>query len=145
MRLRQWVNRHPTLASSTIAAPMVVVGALLLHVRGGPRPAPTFPDQFFFSTDDGATVFADDISKNPPFDHGGSEAVRAHVYTADGGKHRWVAYLEKSDGPPASPVILVKAPGKGEWSPQMSAAGLKIIAVRPPERTGAGPLEELQP
>ena len=53
--------------------------------------------QGWFTTDDGATLFKDNVARVPPFDHGGHEAVGEVVYTADGGKHQWVQYLTKFD------------------------------------------------
>ena len=57
----------------------------------------------FFTIDDGATLFQDDAGKVPPFQHDGHEAVRAMVFTCDGGQHHWVQYLEKYSGE-AKPV-----------------------------------------
>jgi hypothetical protein len=49
----------------------------------------------FFSDDDGKTFFVDDRAKLPPFDHNGKPAYRARVYTCDGGKTKFVGWLER--------------------------------------------------
>src|SRR5688500_13766950 len=49
----------------------------------------------WFTTDDGKTLFTDNARKLPPFDHYGKPAYRAYVYTCDGGKTQFVAFLER--------------------------------------------------
>jgi hypothetical protein len=91
----------------------------------------------WFTTDDGKTLFTDEARKLPPFDHDGKPAYRAYVYSCDGGKTRFVAFLErytpdalrqleeqrKSSMPPELGVIdrlmnqgrEVKRPGDANW------------------------------
>lgn len=80
-----------------------LVAALLLFIAGTgaliwfeTRPKlPEGPPRAYYTTDDGKTLFADDAERLPPFDHGGKQAVRAHVFSCDGGKARFVGYLER--------------------------------------------------
>jgi hypothetical protein len=91
----------------------------------------------WFSDDDGKTWFKDDPKKITPFDHNGKQAVMCFVYTKDGGKTQFVAYLmrhqlgwkEKAEGirhsgkdanlrdrmTLMSPPMEVKKPGDSEW------------------------------
>jgi hypothetical protein len=89
--------------------------------------------QAFYTVDEGKTLFVNDLSRIPPFSKDGQEAVRAAVYTDDGVKTQWVAYLQKySDddkntletnpksyltGVPILP--LVKKPGAQVWTSQL--------------------------
>ena len=51
--------------------------------------------QSWYTDDDGKTWYADDKSLSPPIDHNGKTAVRAYVFSCDGGKHEFVGYLER--------------------------------------------------
>jgi hypothetical protein len=100
-------------------------------MKPGPRPV-----KDFYTVDDGATLFADKMETLPPFDHEGKPAVRAGVYSYDGGKTHFVAWLQKlpedalkerianAGGDPAKvddddvaalAGWLVKKPGDAQW------------------------------
>jgi hypothetical protein len=127
---------------------------------GGGAGGPRVPAQAYYTIDDGQTYFADDINKVPPFEHEGREAVRAHVFTCDGGRTTFVAYLEKytplakqrieellERDPPVDPImfedimmtgVLVRRPGDphNRWVPQMNweLAG-RVTEIRCPDGT----------
>ena len=126
MGIRDSINQGPGVALAVVCA-AVASAAILRGSNCGLASAPgrSFRRKSFFSSDDGATVFEDESTKVVPFMNDGRETVRAHVYTIDGGKTRWVAYLEKPQ--PSQP--FVKKPGKGVWAPRDSQVGLKIIEV----------------
>ena len=63
--------------------------------RTGRSPAFTRSTRTRTTVDDGATYFPDDANKIPPFTKDGKEAVRARVFSCDGGKTKYVAYLER--------------------------------------------------
>jgi hypothetical protein len=70
----------------------VGIGVIVSNLKGqGP---PGYAHYAFYSDDDGASYFEDSNQLVPPFDHGGKLAYRAHVFTYDGGKTKWVGYLE---------------------------------------------------
>jgi hypothetical protein len=116
------------------------------------------PDEAFYTTDDGKTLFADDAAKVAPFDHDGRQAVRAYVFTCDGGTTGFVQYLEKySDEvkrqlepqsgrpgwrPPTS-MALVKRPGPGQWVPGMSQEASRLTLPSCPG--GKGPPRQVTP
>ena len=112
------------------------------------------PTQAYYTTDDGATLFASPRTTVPPFEKDGKTAVLAHVFSCDKGKTRFVGYLvkfnedfakraaaeaaaaAKSGTPPkggglmASPSaamsMLVKKPGSSEWLPFTSPKASNI-------------------
>jgi hypothetical protein len=157
MGLRESINDRPGLSTAVAAVGLALVAVVVVaqsHNHGA-AVLPQFPTQAFYTTDDGATQFPDDINKVPPFDHGGQQAVRAWVFTADGGKHQWVQYLEKyspdakaqiarqqaakESGPArrADPIALgiyVKRPGPGKWIRLADAKSSGITApIAPPD------------
>ena len=80
-------------------AVVLAIGAgwLIVHETSGRQGTPPGPHgtQYWFTTDDGKTTFADDAQKLPPFDHNGKQAVRACCFTSDDGNTHWIAYLER--------------------------------------------------
>lgn len=86
--------------------------------------------KIWLTTDDGKTFFPSDGAVQVPTMINGKEAVRAHVYTTDGGKTKTTYYLErmqpevkkKADSKPAvfDPMaavggVEVKRPGEAQW------------------------------
>jgi hypothetical protein len=91
--------RHPLVLA---AVGLVLLAALIRMVSGfgGSQSSPQ-TSLVFFTTDDTsaagalAALFTDTRDRLPPFDKNGKTAFRAHVFTTDGGKTRWVGYLSK--------------------------------------------------
>jgi len=110
----------------------------------------------YFTDDDGATYFADEIIKAPPFDHNGKEAVRCYVFSCPG-HGKFVGYLEKFTkemqarisarlavpvGPPLDEIEtnsgrLLKKPGDAKWVAVQSQAGQAITNVKCPDDPSA--------
>ena len=112
----EYIRRNPRIGA-VAGSVLLVVGlvAILMQSVGGRRSVS--PGNAFYTTDEGATLFADAADLLPPFDHDGKEAVRAAVFSCDNGQHRWVQYLFKY-----SPEALTGAA-------QMKAAGMKHISL----------------
>jgi hypothetical protein len=91
--IRETLNQNPGITTGVTAG--IIVLALAVIIWQSFDRGPRIPNQAFFTVDDGQTWFADDINRVPPFQHNGQEAVRAHVFTCDGGRTKFVAYLEK--------------------------------------------------
>jgi hypothetical protein len=100
----------------------------------------------FYSDDDGATYFADDINELTPFKHEGKDAVRAYVYrcpgsppfvgllqrqTEFGRQQRGVAGGTGSRPTVAEPAVYeVKKPGeKNPWLPVDPKHFTKVLEV----------------
>ena len=136
----------------------LAVGAVVIVMElknGGKAPVPDMPGQAYYTTDDGATFFADSAYKIPPIDHNGQRAARAYVFSCDGGKHQWVQYLEKytdadqkilETGQGGSyPAPLVKKPGQGEWISTRDQRSMEIRSPKPPEGMGSGEPQPVVP
>lgn len=148
--LRKKINEHPALAGSVVA--LLAIAAIVWSVGSSSRTPSQERPTLFYSVDDGATHFRDDALRVAPFQHEGREAVRALLFTADGGKTTFVGYLEKfsdeaaarlreagddvrarldllSTLPPES--TLLKKPGAGEWIPATDPRAASIRALPP--------------
>lgn len=158
MGLRETLNENPGITTAgtalIILAALVFVGISFMR-GGGAGGAPS--NQTWFSDDDGKTWFADDRTKIAPFDHNGKQAVRAYVYTCDGGKTKFVGWLERytpaakkqledvraqSGGVMPLEVeartgVQVKKPGTGEkgWVSQSDPRAVEILEVKCPDGT----------
>ena len=93
MGLRETLNRNPAITTGvTIAIIVVALIYIVLQFSGSSRPP--IPTKGYFTTDNGATWFADSLNNVPPYMHDGKEAVRAYMYKCNDGKP-FVAYLER--------------------------------------------------
>lgn len=168
MSLRDTLNERPQIVTAaTIGIIVIAVIAIVWQLTpSGPGLGGSRGGQAFYTTDDGATLFADDIARIPPFEHGGGQAVRAIVFSCDGRKTRFVGYLERfrpdvakrlaeqsNTAAPQDPRMLaamddgfeVKRPGETEWTPmQRRVRYLQVTQVECPPGT-PGPLEVVLP
>lgn len=154
--LRKWPKVTAALASLLVLASI----AYLIHtVRGRGTDLPVFPDKGYFTIDDGATWFVASDSNVAPFaDQNGKEAVRANLFTCDGGSHVWVAYLEKytpaakaaleamQAGKPLptntpGPITgkMVKRPGTGKWVVISNPASADVMTPKCPDGISGTP------
>lgn len=158
MGFRETLNRNKKLA--LLVAGVIVIGsvgfAAFYSSREFGNPL-TGAGKAFYSIDDGKTFFTDDSMKIPPFTHEGKPAVQAMVYTADGGKTRFVGYLmrftptgqeklqklraaaqaNQNARPGIDPELQanteVKKPGAGEWIKLSNiSATAEVMTVRVP-------------
>lgn len=142
-------NGRKFIGAAAVAIILAANGWVVWSYFGGASAAHARREERYFSTDDGATYFADDAAKLPPFDHDGKPAVEAHVFAA-GGK-QWVAYLERYTtrgrqlmeavekheiGPEKLRGIVlkeVKKPGEPRWvSPADGLAYVRVITAKSP-------------
>jgi len=94
----------------------------------------------FFTTDEGKTLFPIEATTRAPFVRDNKLAVRAHVYSCDGGKTTFVAYLSKFS--PVAQEPLVKRPGMTQWFPLDTPGAAIILQVKCPEGVvGKSPVE----
>lgn len=142
MGIRKWIDEHQAI---TVVLLVAGIGGSLYFALQYMNPRPTWkvPDKGYFTTDEGATCFVESLTKIPPFEHDGKEAVRDFVYSCDDGRHRWVAYLGKYSAKDKAAIesgtlkveeatMLVKAPGSSEWISQSSPRFAKVFVQAPP-------------
>ncbi len=116
-------------------------GAASGGVSATPADAPD--KKFFFTIDEGKTIFTDLASTRPPFTHEGKPAYQAHIFSIDNGKTKFIGYLSKYSA--VAGESLVRRPGEIHWAPASSASGAEITNVRGPEATGARAATEIFP
>lgn len=158
--VRDSIRKHSTATIATMA--IVAAAALFFTLRNASSSTSsvtTVMNKVYCTTDDGATTFVAPMSQVPPFDHEGKIAVRAWVYSCDGGKTKFVGYLERftpqakkriesstqapgtggSVGPGDSEV---KKPGAGNpWVSEANfAAAAKVMEVKPPPGQSGEPV-----
>ena len=155
MGVRETLNKQPALTTgATIGIILLALIFIIYQVVGGGNHI-RIPTKAYYTTDDGATFYKDDINLIPPYDYGGKQAVKADVYQCPGGSE-FVGYLEKytadakkilddSKSHPstddfgktadaAARGLLVKPPLTGDngWVKNLLPAATKIITVHCP-------------
>jgi len=102
--IREKLNQNPAITTgatiSIIVIALIFIGWQL--TRGGSAGGGGLPTQAYYTTDENATgdaavsaLFTDGIDKVPPFDKDGKPAYSAYVFSCDGGKTKWVGYLQR--------------------------------------------------
>ena len=138
---------------------IAAVASFFLFRSAGDRAAPPAPsvDLAWYSHDDGQTWFAEKKNRLNYVMREGKPAYRCWVYTCDGGKTKFAAYLERyapaaqkqleaivAGKRPADPAVLeqisangieVKKPGAGNW---ISLAEPRAAELKEPACPGGG-------
>jgi len=128
-----------------VVAIVLAMGAILYSQRGDVTYKPA---QAYFTVDDGRTYFTDDLTKLPPYEHDGQEAVQCYLFRC--GQSRFIGYLMKlppqvkqemeayaaagREYPGLNPMALVKKPSDKEWQTVGSAAGAALMRVHCPNQ-----------
>jgi hypothetical protein len=144
--IREKLNENPAITTGAtigiILLALIFIGYQLFSGGDGPQIQTTA----YYTTDDSspegalAAMFADDVNKLPPFDKDGKQAYRAYVFSCDGGKTKWISYLQRytaeaktkleaaqknpqAEGPAMMEMVYmtgieVKKPGTGKWVKQ---------------------------
>ena len=128
MGIRETLNKNPGITTGATAG--IIVLALIFiffQIRGGGTP--TMATTAFYTTDDGATWFEDDINKLAPFDKNGKPAYRVYVYKcADG--NEFVSHLERYTPAAQKAIEAARAKGGGMEDPtiyeQISMTGMEV-------------------
>jgi len=155
---REKLNQHSGLA--TIAAITGLIAALLV-MRYFLRTPKAELAQAYFTNDDAESYFTAAYNRFPPFEHNGREAVRAYLFTCNGGESRFVGYMQKytpeakraleqaetdqdddrtftdvlEELPPDQ--ILVKKPGEARWIPRGTPQAKRVREVQCPDGSRA--------
>jgi hypothetical protein len=158
MGLRESMNNHKGATAGAITVLVLIVAAVAAWQLTGSSSsgASGTAGKLYFTTDDGATTFTAPANRLPPFDHNGKPAVRAVMYSSDGGKTKFIGYLEryseaalqqieaaKQAAKPGGKMVMsaprmnaavieVKKPGDKDWVDKSSAAGVAVMKVAAP-------------
>ena len=163
MGLRESLNKHKGIAVGAVVVTVVAAGVLAWRSTAVPNATEAAAGvQAFYSADDGASFFAAPADLIPPVEWEGKTACRAAVFTCDGGKTKFVGYLEryppgakkqldaaqnalKSGGkgagpsPMAASSLEVKKPGaSNKWVARSGREAAAVLNVAPPPGTPAG-------
>jgi len=96
MSIREIIQRNQRVCGAVAGvAVLAALGVSMRSLSGSEQPPRV--ERVFYSDDDGATYFVDNVDRLPPFDHDGKPAVRAHVFRCGHGGDAFVGYLEKVD------------------------------------------------
>ncbi|WP_428940046.1 hypothetical protein [Fontivita pretiosa] len=156
MGIRETINEKPGMVVGVVA--VVVVAALIVAFSWmrGSEAAPAAASgvaKSWYTVDDGKTWFADRADRIVPFQHQGKTAYRCYVWTADGGKTKFVSHLERlkpavraqyQDKDTIEPWQLipgseeVKPPLTGDsgWVDPASPQAMQIMTPRAPDGKG---------
>ena len=152
MNIRQKLEDHQLLVIAIAIA--IILGAIVLIFVQQRAASTSVKTDVFFTVDDGTTLFSDDSTRQPPFDYNGKQAVRAFVFSCDGGSHRFVQYLMKIRSaaiqipgapPQQSTTPMVKKPGDSVWVNINSPKALPIYLPVCPAGDGNGPPGQVLP
>jgi len=140
--IREAINKRPSIAAGTAVALAIGI-CIYSYVESSTRVSRiNIPTQSYFTDDDGATYYADDIKIIPPYLHNGKTAVSAYVFKCKDGAP-FVGYLEAFT--PDSKKILESAltnPGMGGPSILMARSeGCLLKAPLTGDRTWLRPGE----
>ena len=153
--LRDQLNQKPLIAAGIVVAMILSLVVIFFSYLHAGRPSALSGVQFYYTTDNGKTWFAEASEKVPPFDHDGAQAVRCYVFkTASSGPfagyletytqavHDYLTGVVKSPIPlDATSGTLVRRPGDRIWALAVSPAGQKIKDVKAPN----GSTEPVEP
>jgi len=95
MNFGEIVDGHRRIAVTVIVAAMLAIAAWAWRASAVSSGQSTKSRKAFYTVDDGQTVFVESGQLIPPFDWQGKTAYRAAVFSCDGGKTRFVGYLER--------------------------------------------------
>jgi len=151
--IRETLNKKPAVVTG-ITIGIVVIALVAIFWQSRPKQIQPVT-KAYYTTDDGASVFEDDLEKTTPFPHDGGSAVQAHMFSCDNGHTKFVGFLEKLPDklPQATPARgrdpkifagLVKAPKNpsAKWVNKNSPEGIAIIAaIRCPDGGNSAPVE----
>ena len=134
MGVREAIDRHKGWAVGIAAVGVLTVAVFAWRQVGSSSGVGAVESaQAFYSTDDGATYFSAPADLIPPFDHEGKTACRAAVFTCDGGKTKFVGYLEKYPAAAKARLDAARDAGKrGDRSAAPAATAAGDIEIKKP-------------
>jgi len=132
MGLRESLSSHKGLAAGAVGVVAVMVALMAWQVGGTSSGASGSAGELYYTDDDGSTTFTAAANLLPPFDHNGKQAVRAVMYSCDGGKSKFVAYLERYTVPAKQQIEAARQAAKTG-----SGGGKMVMGAPASARAGA--------
>jgi hypothetical protein len=121
MGIRETLNRNPAITTgATIAVIVIALIVIFKQIFGGSGTGKP-PTKAFYTTDDGATTFVDEINLYPPIERDGKPAVRAYKFKCADGKE-FISYLERYT--PKAKAALEAAAEKRKANPDAVDSGI---------------------
>lgn len=97
--VREMLNQNQKIVIAICGAILLIAIGYALFSGGlsgsGSLSGPSVPSKAWYTDDDGTTLFADRPDLDTPFPRNGKQAVRAMVFSCDGGNTRFVGYLQR--------------------------------------------------
>jgi hypothetical protein len=128
MFIREAMRKNKVATAGAGVVLIAVAGwVMVTQVRAiqNDRPMPV-NSRAFFTSDDGASWFADEAQRLTPFDHNGRPAVKAYVWRCDGGKP-FITYLERIN--PESKARIDRLRNGTEPEPSVSEAAANPLGM----------------
>lgn len=129
MSVRELINRNSVVTTwVTIIVIVLAVGLGIYTQAGSGAPKPS--SSAWYTTDDGATWFADDVHKITPFQKDGKEAVRVYVFQCGSGKP-FGGYVERYTPAAMKQVeqLSLKSPERRSLGEAMQMQSLALTGV----------------
>ena len=131
MTLRNKMNESPVIPVIVVLIALAICGYIAWKIFSPSQQGQTGGD-WFYSIDDGKTVFADNHRPNEPFQKDGKDAYLAMMFTCDNNKTTFCGYLMKREEVPAKfkgappdakmTTNFIKKPGDTEWISETNIA-----------------------
>ena len=138
MGVRASLNNHPLISAGVVAAFLlgaaVALAMMLGRASSDSNALPGARGLAWFSTDDGATWFADSVDKFAPFKKDGKDAYRVYVWRGPDGKE-FVSHLERYTAQAHRDLeayAALPAEQRALEDPSSVAGGLDGIEVKKP-------------
>jgi hypothetical protein len=144
--IRETLNKNPGITTGVTAGVILLALVIIIWQAGGGGGLGSGTVQGYYTVDDGATFFEEDIRKVPPFDHNGQTAYRAYVYTCDDGATKKVSHLERYS-PEAKKAIEQMQSGEGGEQAYLMMEELTMtgLEVKPPGTGDKGWIRQADP
>jgi hypothetical protein len=155
--IREKLNENQKITTGVTIGIIALAVIVIIYqlMSGGDSYSP--PSKAYYTVDDGATFFEDDIERVPPYDYNGQTAVKALVYDCGDGKKfvgvmqrynkkahaKMTEYYSKPSAARDESIRLendndraweVKKPGTGDkgWVPAYTGQGRRLFLVTCP-------------
>jgi hypothetical protein len=132
--IRETLNQNPGITTGATAGIIIIALGFIIWQTTGGEGSYSGPTKRYYVDDDGKSEpFLDSVDKIAPFDHNGKQAVLAHVFTCDGGKTKFIGYVERYT--PDAKAKLEKARTNPKEAPPPEDMAINGIEIKRPKDT----------